>query len=333
MEITGKAVRIYETGGPEVLKYEDVSFNKPKNNEVRLKHHAIGLNFIDINMRVGAYSLQAFAPGSQAPYILGMEASGEVESVGKEVNGFKVGDRVTHCMNLGSYSEIMNIPADRLILIPSDISYEVAASSTLQGLTAHYLVNELWKIKKSQTVLIHSAAGGVGILLCQWARHIGAKVVGVVSTKEKSKYVKSFGCDYTIVSTEENFVDRVKELTNGRGVDVIYDAVGKDTFLDGLECLASRCRIISYGVSSGPIEPLNINLLRPLSASIACGGLLTFTKDPVERAKNATELFSLISKGVLKIEINQRYKLKDINQAHIELAGRLTRGSSIIIPD
>ena len=332
MDIIGKAVRIYETGGPKVLKYEDVSLDRPKKGQVRLKHHAIGLNFIDINMRNGAYNLKAFSPDAQAPYILGMEASGEIESIGEDVVDFKVGDRVTHCMNLGAYSEVMNIAADRLILLPSDISYEIAAASTLQGLTAHYLVNELWKVKKSHNVLIHSAAGGVGLLLCQWAKYIGSNVIGVVSTEEKSDYAKKFGCDHAIISSKENFVKRVKALTGGRGVDVIYDAVGKDTFLDGVACLAPRGRLVSYGVSSGPIESFNINLLRPLSASVACGGLLTFTKDPTERSKNASELHELIAKGILKVEINQRYHLNEVDKAHTELSGRMTSGSSIILP-
>jgi len=332
LEISGNAVRIYETGGPEVLRYEEVKFDKPKKNEVRLKHHAIGLNFIDINMRSGAYNLKAFAPDAQIPYILGMEASGTIESVGEDVENFKEGDRVAHCMNLGSYSEVINIAADRLILLPSNISFETAAASTLQGLTAHYLVNELWKVKESHKVLIHSAAGGVGLLLCQWTKYLGAEVFGVVSNEEKSEYAKNFGCDHVIISSKENFADKIKELTSAKGVDVVYDAVGKDTFFDGISCLAPRGRLVSYGVSSGPIEPLNVNLLRPLSASIACGGLLTFTKDPLERKNNASELFKLINNGILNIEINQRYSLAEINIAHKELSGRLTKGSSIIIP-
>ena len=332
MEIIGKAVRIYETGGPKVLKYEDVSFDRPKKGEVRLKHHAIGLNFIDINMRNGAYNLKAFSPDAQAPYILGMEGSGEIESIGEDVVDFKVGDRVTHCMNLGAYSGIMNIPANRLIHLPSVISFEVAAASTLQGLTAHYLVNELWQVKKEHTVLIQSAAGGVGLLLCQWAKHIGANVIGVVSTEEKAFYVKKYGCDHAIISTKENFVKKIKEITDGNGVNVIYDAVGKDTFSDGVACLAPRGRLVSYGVSSGPIEPFNINLLRPLSASVACGGLLTFTKDSSERSKNASELFKLIAEGNLKVEINQRYHLNEVDKAHTELSERMTTGSSIILP-
>ncbi len=332
MQLEGKVVRIYDTGNSNVLKYENTSIRTPKAREVRLKHNAIGLNFIDINMRKGAYPIKAFSPDARAPYILGMEGAGEIESVGTEVHDFQVGDRVTHCMNLGSYAEIMNVSADKIIRLPRNISYETAASCTLQGLTAHYLVKELWKLEAGHNVVVQSAAGGVGSILCQWANHIGAKVIGVVSSEEKALYAQSKGADYTINSNKGGFAQEVRKITMGKGADVIYDAVGKDTFEEGISCLASRGRIVSYGVSSGPIDPININLLRPLSASIACGGLLTFTKNSQERSRNAKELFDLISSGKLKIDINQRYKLSEISKAHNDLSSRSTTGSSIVLP-
>ncbi len=332
MSIDGKVVRIYNIGGSEVLKYENIKIQEPGAREIRLRHKVIGLNFIDINMRKGSYPINAFLPDAKAPYVLGMEGAGEIESIGKEVHDFKVGDRVTHCMNLGTYSEIMNVDSEKVICLPDNISYETAAACTLQGLTAHYLVNELWKLEPEHCIVVHSAAGGVGNILCQWAKHIGATVIGVISSEQKAQYAQSKGADYTINITKEGFSKKVKEITKGKGADVIYDAVGKDTFEEGLSCLASRGRIVSYGVSSGPIDPININFLRPLSASIACGGLLTFIKDSQERDKNAKELFDLISSGKLIIDINQKYKLDEISKAHDDLSSRLTTGSSIVMP-
>ena len=328
----GNVVKIYGFGGPEVLQFEKLFLEEPSEYEVRVQHYAIGLNFIDVNMRNGAYSINTYSPESKSPYILGVEGSGRVQLVGKKIKHLKVGDRVTHCMNLGTYSNFMNVKADKLISLPENISYEMAAASTLKGLTAYYLVKKLAKIKKLQTVLIHSAAGGVGSLLCQWAKLLGAKVIGVVSTAEKADYVKDIGADYCIISKKQDFLTETKKITNGEGANIIYDSVGKDTFKKGLRCLAKRGKIISYGNSSGPIEPIDISVLKPLSASIICGGLLTFIKDKVERQKNAIELFNLIKKGYLNIDINQRYSLKEISSAHKEIESRKTIGSSIIIP-
>jgi len=317
------AIRIYETGGPEVMKWEGVDVADPGHGQVRLQHSAVGLNFIDINQRNGSYPLP------DLPVVLGMEAAGVVDAVGEGVDDFAIGDRVSHCMNLGAYAESMVIGSNRLIRLPDSISDEIAATATLQGLTAHYLLHELSVLKAGETVLVHAAAGGVGLLLCQWAKHIGTTVIGTVGSEEKVGLVTAHDCDHPIIYTREDFAERVKAITGGRGVDVVYDAIGKDTFTKGLGCLAERGRMVSFGVASGAIGPVDINVLRPLSASIACGGLRTFTKNPNERARNAEKLFGLIANGTLKVEINQRYTLADAPQAHADLEARRTTGSSV----
>lgn len=319
-----RAIRVYETGGPEVMKWEEVDVPDPGPGQVRLRHSAVGLNFIDVNQRSGAYPL----PG--LPVVLGMEAAGFVDAVGEGVDDFGVGDRVSHCMNLGAYAEIMVIGSNQLIRLPDSISDEIAATATLQGLTAHYLLHESWALEAGQTILVHAAAGGVGLILCQWAKHIGATVLGTVGSEEKVDLATAHGCDHPIIYTREDFAERVKTITGGRGVDVVYDAIGKDTFTKGLGCLAERGRMVSFGVASGPIGPVDINVLRLLSASIACGGLRTFTKEASERARNAEKLFGLIASGALKVEINQRYPLADASQAHADLEARRTTGSSIL---
>ncbi len=323
MTITCKAIRIHETGGPEVMKWEDVEVGDPGPGQVRLRHTVVGLNFIDINHRAGTYPL------AKLPAVIGMEAAGVVEAVGPGVADFAPGDRVTHCMNVGAYAEAMLIAADRLIRLRDHTPDEIAAAATLQGLTAHYLVNESWKLKKGHVALVQAAAGGVGLLLCQWARHIGATVIGTVGTDEKGEYARVHGCDHPVNYVKDDFVQKVKEITGGRGVDVVYDAIGKTTFAKGLDCVAERGRMVTYGVASGPIEPVNIGVLRPKSASIAAGGLGNFIRDPAERQRNADELFGLIADGVLKVEINQRFKLAEAARAHADLAGRRTTGSSI----
>lgn len=324
MTITAKAIRIHETGGPEVMKWEDVEVADPGPGEVLLRHTVAGLNFIDINHRMGTYPL------AKLPAVIGMEAAGEVEAVGEDVDDFKPGDRVSHCMVVGAYAEKMVIAADRLVRLADHTPDEVAAAATLQGLTAHYLLHESWKLEAGQTVLVQAAAGGVGLLLCQWAKHIGATVLGTVGNDEKADYAVAHGCDHPIVYTRDDFAEKVMEITDGKGVDVVYDAIGKDTFEKGLGCVAERGRMVSYGVASGPIAPVDLRVLRPQSGSIACGGLGNFIKDPAERARNADELFDLIAEGVLKVEINQRYRLADVAKAHSDLAGRRTTGSSVL---
>ena len=325
MTITAKAIRIHETGGPEVMKWEDVRVGDPGPGQVRLNHTVVGLNFIDINHRMGTYPL------SSLPAVIGMEAAGVIEVVGDGVSDFKPGDRVSHCMSVGAYTEKMVIAADRLIRLADHTPDEIAAAASLQGLTAHYLLHESWKLEAGQTVLVQAAAGGVGLLLCQWAKHKGATVIGTVGNDEKAAYAAAHGCDHPIIYTRDDFAAGVREITGGQGVDVVYDAIGKDTFEKGLGCIAERGRMVSYGVASGPIAPVDLRVLRPLSGSVACGGLGNFIKEPAERARNADELFGLIAEGVLKVEINQRYALEDVATAHADLAGRRTTGSSVLM--
>ena len=323
-----KAVQIDQVGGPEELKYRNIILDAPTKGQVLIKHEAIGLNYIDIMQRNGNHPL-AF---KNFPVTLGMEAAGIIEAIGEDIKGFSVGDKVSHCMVIGSYSEKMLINANRLILLDENTSLDIAAASTLQGLTAQYLLHESWNLKSNQTVLIHAAAGGVGLILCQWAKYIGAKVIGTVGTEEKSDLALKYGCDHTILYSKEDFSIKVKDITENKGVDVVYDAIGKDTFNKGLSCLAEKGRIVCYGFASGPIQPVDISVLRPFSQSIATGGLMTYTKNPIERQKNSEQLFNLINKGVLKININQKYSLQDATLAHKDLSGRKTTGSSILIP-
>ena len=323
-----KAIQIDQVGDTEEMKYRDVIIDNPAKGQVLIKHEAIGLNYIDIMQRSGKHPI-AF---KEFPATLGMEAAGIVEAIGEDVKDISIGDKVSHCMVIGSYSERMLIDANKLILLGQNTSLDIAAASTLQGLTAQYLLHESWELKTGQTVLIHAAAGGVGLILCQWAKHIGARVIGTVGTEEKSDYALKHGCDHTILYSKEDFSTKVKDITEDRGVDVIYDAIGKDTFSKGLSSLAERGRLVCYGFSSGPIEPVDVSIIRPISGSIATGSLLTYTKNPIERQKNSKQLFGLINKGVLKININQKYSLEDVSIAHQDLSGRKTTGSSILIP-
>jgi NADPH2:quinone reductase len=319
-----KAVWIHETGGPEVLSLDDVELSAPGEGEVTLRHTALGLNYIDIGMREGHY------PFVKPPMAVGMEAAGVVEEVGPGVDGFKPGDRVSHCMVPGAHAEKRNIKADRLIRLPGGISDEVAAAATLQGLTAEYLLRSSHVVRPGETVLVQAAAGGVGLMLCQWAKALGATVLGTVGTDEKAALAKAHGCDHPIVYTRENFVDRVNEITGGAGVNAVYDAIGKDTFLDGIKCLAVRGHMVAYGNASGRADPLDLSLLGPKSLTVTWGGLGVYVADPVDRGRRADALWEMITSGKLKIEINQHYALEDIKQAHIDLQGRKTTGSSVI---
>jgi NADPH2:quinone reductase len=324
MPDTVKAIRIHKTGGPEVMRWEDVEIGLPNSGEVRLRHSAVGLNYIDVGHRSGSYPLPAL------PAVIGMEGAGVIEALGKGVSGFAVGDRVSYCMVLGSYSLARIINADRLIKLDDDTSEETAAAATLQGLTAHYLVRELYPVREDDIVLVQAAAGGVGLLLCQWAKHLGATVLGTVGTKEKAALATAHGCDHPILYRETDFGEVVLELTKGRGVNVIYDAVGKDTFDKGLDVLAERGWMVSYGQSSGPPPPVEVARLGPKGLNLTRGGLNLFVRDPEIRARNAAELFGLINDGVLKVEINQRYPLAEAATAHADLEGRKTTGSTIL---
>ncbi len=319
-----KVVRIYEQGAANVLKIEESDVKKLNSNEVMIEHSYAGLNFIDINQRNGAYPLK------NLPSIMGMEASGTIVEKGSNVSKFNIGDKVTHCMNLGSFSKLMNLDERRVIKLNNHVELKVAAASTLQGLTSQYLINESFQLKKHHTALVHAAAGGVGQILCQWANKIGARVLGTISTKEKELIAMENGCDYTINYVKEDFVKKVFEITDNKGVDVIYDSVGKNTFQKGIGCLAPKGRIVSFGISSGPIEPININQLRSFSGSIATGGLNTYIKDSSEMQKNADAFFKMIMNKDIKINIDKVFSIDDIQEAQMMLENRLSTGSIIL---
>ncbi len=325
-ETTVKAIRIHQTGGPNVMRWEEVSVGDPGTGEVRLRHTAVGLNYIDVQQRSGGYPTKDF------PVVLGMEGAGVVEEVGPDVIDLAVGDRVSYCMHRGSYAEQRLIDASHLIKLDDRTTDEVAAASTLQGLTAHYLVRDLYKVKPGDTALVHAAAGGVGLLVCQWAKHLGATVIGTVGTREKAALAQAHGCDHPILYREVDFGEAVRELTEGKGVNVIYDSVGKDTFDNGIDVLADRGWMVSFGQSSGPAPALNTARLAMKAQNVTRGGLYYFVKDPEARTRNAAELFGLIADGVLKVEINQRYPLSDAAQAHTDLEARKTTGSTILTP-
>ncbi len=319
-----KVVKIYEQGPANVLKIEESDVKKLNSNEVMIEHSYAGLNFIDINQRNGAYPLK------NLPSIMGMEASGTIVEKGSNVSRFNIGDKVTHCMNLGSFSKYMNLDESRVIKLNNHVELKVAAASTLQGLTSQYLINESFQLKKHHTALVHAAAGGVGQILCQWANKIGARVLGTISTKEKELIAIENGCDYTINYVKEDFVKKVFEITDDKGVDVIYDSVGKNTFQKGIGCLAPKGRIVSFGISSGPIEPININQLRSFSGSIATGGLNTYIKDSSEMQKNADAFFKMIMNKDIKINIDKVFSIDDIQEAQMMLENRLSAGSIVL---
>ena len=319
-----KVVRIYEQGPTNVLKIEESEVKKLNSNEVMIEHSYAGLNFIDINQRNGAYPLK------NLPSIMGMEASGTIVEKGSNVSRFNIGDKVTHCMNLGSFSKYMNLDESRVIKLNNHVELKVAAASTLQGLTSQYLINESFQLKKHHTALIHAAAGGVGQILCQWANKIGARVLGTISTKEKERIAMENGCDYTINYVKDDFVKKVFEITDNKGADVIYDSVGKNTFQKGIGCLAPKGRIVSFGISSGPIEPININQLRSFSGSIATGGLNTYIKDSSEMQKNADTFFKMIMNKEIKINIDKVFSIDDIQEAQMMLENRLSTGSIVL---
>lgn len=319
-----KVIKIYEQGSLEVLKIEEEELKKLDSNEILIEHSFAGLNFIDINQRRGTYPLK------NLPIVLGMEASGTVREIGSNVSKFNIGDKVTHCMNLGSFSQLMNLDQDRVIKLKNEVDLKIAAASTLQGLTSQYLINHSYKLKKNDTVLVHAAAGGVGQILCQWAKKIGANVIGTVSSLEKENIARQNGCHFTIDYSKDDFEKKVLEITKNNGVDVIYDSVGKDTFLKGIGCLAPKGRIVSFGVSSGPIDPININMLRSFSGSISTGGLNTYIKDANEMQMNAETFFDMIINKDLEINIDKTFHIDKIREAQSILEKRQTTGSIVL---
>lgn len=321
-----KAIRIHETGGPEVFRWEDIEVGCPQAGEVRLRHTAIGLNFIDTYQRGGLYPVDL-------PTVLGMEGAGVIEEISAGDLEFQVGDRVAYASPVGSYAQERLIAADRLVKLPGTIDDRQAAALMLKGLTTQYLLRRCYEIKRGDTILIHAAAGGVGLLVCQWAKHLGATVIGTVGTEAKAELAKVHGCDHAILYRQENFVARVRELTGGAGVPVVYDSVGRDTFNASLDCLKPLGLMVSFGQSSGAVPPLAIHELTARgSLFLTRPTLATYTASREDLMNSAAELFDVVLKGVLKIEINQTYPLQDAVRAHRDLEGRKTSGASVLIP-
>ena len=322
-----KAIRIHRTGGPEVMVWEDVEVGRPGPGEARIRHTAVGLNFIDTYHRSGLYPL----PG--LPAVLGREAAGVVEEIGEGVTDLAPGDRVAYPMGPGSYAEEAVISADRLLLLPDGIEDTQAAAMMLKGITAHYLLRRTFRLEPGQTILFHAAAGGVGLIACQWAKALGATVIGTVGTAEKAELAAAHGCDHPIVYTTESFVDRVKELTDGRGVPVVYDSVGKDTFEGSLDCLAPLGLMVSYGNASGPVPPFSILTLSAKgSLFLTRPTLATFIARREDLLSAGRELFDVVVRGAVKVEVNQTYPLEEAATAHRDLESRKTTGSTVLIP-
>ncbi len=318
------AIQIYETGGPEVMKWEEVEVGEPGEGQVRMKQSAAGLNFIDVYFRTGTY------PQDTMPFTPGMEGAGVVEAVGPGVSDFKVGDRVGYAMALGAYAETRIAPVNRLVKLPDSIEDKTAAAMMLKGMTASYLLRRTYKVGSDTTLLFHAAAGGVGTIVCQWAKYLGATMIGTVGSDEKAELAKAHGCTHTINYKTENFVERVKEITDGEGVDVVYDAIGKDTFPDSLDCLKDFGLWATFGQSSGPLPELNMGLLAQKGSLYSTRPTLATHIANRERLDELSgALFDVVVGGHVKLEINQTYAMKDAEQAHRDLEGRKTTGSTI----
>jgi NADPH2:quinone reductase len=322
-----KAIRIYETGGPEVLKWEDVQIEEPKTGQVRLKHTAIGLNFIDCYHRSGLYPVEL-------PLTLGSEGVGVIDAIGPEVKGFETGQRVTYCGGqTGSYCTERNISADALIPLPDNIEDQDAAAMMLKGLTVHMLMFKCYQVKKGDAVLVHAAAGGVGSIMCQWANSIGATVIGTVGSNEKSEQAVKNGCHHVINYSEEDFSNRVSEITNGEGVPVVYESIGKNTYEKSMDCLSNFGTLVNYGNASGPIPAIEpLELMRKGSLSLSRPTLFNYTSNPELRKNAADALFNVVASGDVSIEIGQSYPLSNTRDAHTALEARLTTGSTLLIP-
>jgi len=322
------AVRVHKVGGPEVLTYEDISVQAPGPGQLRVKQHAIGVNFVDVYFRIGLYP-----PPGGLPFVAGNEAAGEVVDIGPGVSEFKRGDRVAYVQGPGCYAAERLVPADRAVKLPDKISYEQAAGMMLKGLTVQYLVRRTFKVEKGTTVLMHAAAGGVGLILCQWAKHLGANVIGTIGSKDKAELARANGCDHTILYRDEDFVARVKEITGGKLCDVVYDGIGKATFPASLDCIRPRGLFVSFGSASGPISAFDINMLQQRGSLFATRPTLnTYAAKRADLLAMAEDLFAVVGSGAVKIPVNQRYPLKDAAKAHRDLEGRQTTGSSILIP-
>ena len=320
------AMRIYEYGGPEKLRWEQVQVGAPGEGQVLVRNTAVGLNFVDTYQRSGLYQVPLpFTPGS--------EGAGVVEAVGPKVKEFKAGDRVAYTGPIGAYAEVLLRPADRLVKIPAGIDDRTAAAMMLKGLTAQYLLRRTYRVKKGDTILVHAAAGGVGQILCQWARALGATVIGTVGSDEKAALARKAGCKHVIVTAREKFVEQVKAITKGKGVPVVYDGVGKDTFMDSLDCLAPLGLMASFGNASGAVTQFNPGVLAQKgSLFLTRPTLITYTASREALLSAARELFAVVKSGKVKIAINQTYPLREAAQSQRDLESRKTTGSTVLIP-
>lgn len=323
-----KAIRIHEHGGPEVLQWEEVAVPSPGPGEALIRHTAVGVNFIDVYHRTGLYKV----PG--LPCVLGMEAAGVVEAVGPGASELRVGDRVAYASPpLGAYAERRIMPADRVVPIPHDIDDRTAAAMMLKGMTAQYLLRRTYRVQPGETILVHAAAGGVGLILCQWAKHLGARVIGTVGSDEKAELARRHGCDHPIVYSREDFVQRLKDITDGKGVAVVYDSVGRDTFERSLDCLQPLGTAVLFGQSSGPVPPFDLGLLATKgSLFVTRPTLMTYAAKREDLVAGAAELFEVVRGGFVKISVNQTYPLSEAAHAHRDLEARKTTGSTVLLP-
>jgi len=323
-----KAIVMQKTGGPEVLEWADFDPGEPAEGEALVRHEAVGLNFIDVYHRTGLYPLPAL------PAVPGMEGAGVVEAVGAGVTEFKPGDRVAYAGTPpGAYAQVRKIPTHRLVALPGEISFQQGAAMMLQGMTARYLLRGCHDVGQGTWILVHAAAGGVGTIVCQWAKHLGASVIGTVGSAEKAKAASAHGCDHPVVYTEEDFAERVREITGGRGVDVVYDSVGQPTFLKSLDCLRPLGTMVSFGQAAGPVAPLDLKILAGRgSLFLTRPSLMDYTAKREDLLAHASDLFDVVKRGAVKIEIGQTYPLSEASRAHKDLENRKTTGSTILIP-
>jgi len=317
------AIRVHENGGPEVLRWEEIEVGDPGPGQVRLRQEAAGLNFIDVYHRTGLYK-------QDMPFTPGVEGAGVVEAVGPDVADLRVGDRVAYGGPIGGYAEVRLIPADRVVKLPDAISSEQAAAMMLQGMTAQMLLRQVYVVKPRDTILIHAAAGGVGLIVCQWAKALGATVIGTVGSDEKAELARAHGCDHPIVYTRQDFVAEVERITNGAKLPVVYDSVGKDSFFKSLDCLRPMGLMVSFGNSSGQPEPFDTALLAHKgSLFLTRPTLYSYTLSRRDLERSASELFDIVASGKVKVEVKQRFALKDAAEAHRALEARETSGSTV----
>jgi len=322
-----RAIRFTKPGGPEVLTFENIELPAPKPGEVRVRHSVIGVNFIDTYQRSGLYPVAL-------PSGLGMEAAGTVEALGADVTSVRVGDRVGYCSGpIGAYAEANNVAADKLVKLPADISDDVAAASLLKGMTAQFLLKRTFAVKPGQTILFHAAAGGVGLIATQWAKHLGATVIGTVGSPDKIELARAHGCDHVFNTRTNDWTKGVRELTNGEGVPVVYDSIGRETFTGSLDCLAVRGMMVSFGNASGPAPAIEPGLLSAKgSLFLTRPTLFHYTRTTQELQETASDLFAVIASGAVKVSVHQRFKLEEARQAHEALHSRNTTGATVLIP-